>query len=93
MENYIIEDCLVEDYLLLTTIIQFLEKKPSNKDDKGYVWYMGDGAIALEKQFKQLWFIGIEEQIDLKTKYALNHLARSNGYEVRHFEKFIDDEE
>lgn len=72
----------MENYLMLKTIEEFLGMTPTNQNEKGYVWYYENSFISLETKMKELWFVDIEKEIDLKTFYALNHLCYLNGYKV-----------
>ncbi len=72
----------MKDLLILITIEEFLGMSPTKQDERGYVWYYENGFISLETKIKELWFVDIEEQIDLKTFYALHHLCSLNGYKV-----------
>ncbi len=76
---------------MLKTIEEFLGMTATKQDEKGCVWYYENSFISLETKMKELWFVDIEKEIDLKTFYALNHLCNLNGYKVSGY-VMVDDE-
>jgi hypothetical protein len=68
-----IQNNLLNEEWILMKLAEISNYEPNEKLNK---------TISLETKIKELWFVDIEEQIDLKTFYALHHLCSLNGYEV-----------
>jgi hypothetical protein len=81
----------MEYAVMLKTIEDFLGMTPTIQDERGFVWYYENGFILLETNTKSLLFVDIDEQIDLKTHYALCFLCNVYGFRAERY-TMVDDE-